>query len=276
MEFIDFAARRRGGRIGLVFPGWKKGENVAFYSPHDDDAALSAGYLIQAVAENGGRPFVLVFCRGDAGYSTFEAKATIVATRKKEAVFAYKELGVKEEDIIFFDIPDFALMDSVSRPGRGEGRLFDRLVTLLRKRKISRIAFSSGHFEHWDHTAAFYLGVYTSPQAGDPILSDLGPPFAVKTYLAYSVWTDFEAPAQGPEGIRADKGILAEAKHEAMVRKALAAFASQGKIMAKTVAIHRKKRRAEGRYLELYKDIEIRSAVDYESYIARLGKCRGK
>jgi hypothetical protein len=194
--------------------------------------------------------------------------------RKKEALLAYKELGVKEEDIIFFDIPDFALMDSVSRAGRGEGRLFDRLVMFLRKRKISRIAFTSGHFEHWDHTAAFYLGVYTSPQAGDPILADLGRPFAIKTYLTYSVWTDFETPAQGPAGVRADKGILADGKHEAAVRKALAAFASQSWIMAKTVAIHREQRRAEGGYLELYKDVKIRSSVDYEPYIARLGKCR--
>jgi LmbE family N-acetylglucosaminyl deacetylase len=274
MEFIDFTGRRRCGRIELIFPGWKRDENVAFYSPHDDDAALGAGYLIQAVVKNGGRPLVLVFCSGDAGYSTFKAKATIVATRKKEAVRAYKELGVDKNNIFFFDIPDFALMDSISRTGRREGRLFDRLVAFLRKRKISRIAFTSGHFEHWDHTAAFYLGVYTSPQAGDPILADLGRPFAIKTYLAYSVWTDFKAPAKRDEGVGADKGILAEAKHEAAVRKALAAFASQGKIMAKTVAIQRDKRRGEKGYLELYKDINMRSAVDYEPYIARLEKCR--
>jgi len=101
MEFIDFSALKRSRRIDLIFPDWKKGENVTFYSPHDDDAVLGAGYLIQAVSENGGRPFIIVFCRGDAGYSTAKAKATIVATRKEEAIRAYGELGV-EKDAPYF------------------------------------------------------------------------------------------------------------------------------------------------------------------------------
>jgi LmbE family N-acetylglucosaminyl deacetylase len=274
MEFIDFASLRRGPLIDLIFPGWAQGENVAFYSPHDDDAALGAGYLIQAVVENGGHPVLLIFCRGDAGYSTPEAKRTIVATRKKEAARAYGELGVEKAGLLFFDVPDFALMACVDRTGRGEAHLFDRLVALLRKREISRIVFSSGHFEHWDHTATYDLGIYTSPQAGDPILADLGRPFPIKSYLAYSVWADFEPLPGRNKGIRAEKGILADERHETAVRKALEAFVSQGEIMAKTVAVHRRKRRAAGGYLEIYKDIKLRAAVDYEPYAARLKKCR--
>ena len=274
MEFIDFSALKRSRRIDLIFPDWKKGENVTFYSPHDDDAVLGAGYLIQAVSENGGRPFIIVFCRGDAGYSTAKAKATIVATRKEEAIRAYGELGVEKDRIFFFDVPDFALMDSVSRAGGGEAPLFDAVVAFLRFYRISRIAFTSGHFEHWDHTAAFFQGVYTSPQAGDPILADLGRPSPIKTYLAYSVWADFEASAAGKRGIRAEKGILAGPKHEAAVRKALKAFASQGEIMLKTVAIHREKRRAAKGYLEIYKDIQLRAPVNFKLYAERLKKCR--
>jgi LmbE family N-acetylglucosaminyl deacetylase len=274
MEFIDFPSLRRSQRIDLIFPGWAQGENVAFYSPHDDDAALGAGYLIQAVAENGGHPVLLIFCRGDAGYSTPEAKRTIVATRKKEAARAYGELGVEKASLLFFDVPDFALMACVDRTGRGEACLFDRLVALLRKRRISRIIFSSGHFEHRDHTAAHDLGIYTSPQAGDPILADLGKPFPIKSYLAYSVWADFEPSPGRNKGVRAEKGILAGERHEAAVRKALEAFVSQGEIMAKTVAVHRRKRHAAGGYLEVYKDIKLRAAVDYEPYAARLKKCQ--
>jgi len=274
MEFVDFVAGRRSLRIDLLFPGWKKGENVAFYSPHDDDAALGAGYLIQAVAENGGNPFIFVFCKGDAGYSTVKAKAAIVATRKKEAVRAYGELGVDRRRILWFDVPDFALMDFVGRKTRRQASLFDKLITLLRKNKISRIVFTSGHFEHWDHTAVFNLGIYTSPQAGDPILADLGRPFPAKTYLAYSVWADFEPPERSDDGIRAEKGILVELRYEAAVLRALKAFASQGVIMQKTVARHRERRRTGEGFLEVYKDVKLRAPVDYGPYAARLKKCR--
>ena len=86
MEFIDFAERTRSRDLDLIFPGWVQGENVAFYGPHDDDVVLGAGYLLKAVLENGGNPSVLIFCRGDAGYSTPEEKETIVAARKKETL----------------------------------------------------------------------------------------------------------------------------------------------------------------------------------------------
>ena len=43
MEFIYFSSLRRSPCLDLIFPGWVKGENVAFYSPHDDDAVLGAG-----------------------------------------------------------------------------------------------------------------------------------------------------------------------------------------------------------------------------------------
>jgi len=274
MEFIDFSAETRSPRIEALFPGWVRGEKVAFYSPHDDDVALGAGYLVQAVIDNGGIPVVLIFCSGDAGYSAREAKTTIVATRKKEAVRAYRELGVGKNNIIFLNIPDFALMASVGRSSSGKTCLFNKLVAFLRKKKISRIVSSSGHFEHWDHTAAFYLAAYTSPQAGDPILADLGKPFPIQSYLAYSVWADFEPSLGGKRGIRADKGILAGERHEAAVRKALTSFVSQGKIMLQTMAIERDERRSASGFLELYQDIKLRSPIDYKPYFARLKKCK--
>ncbi len=64
---------------------------------------------------------------------------------------------------------------------------------------MSRIVFSSGHREHSDHTAVFWHALYTAPQAGDPILADLGPPSPIRSYLAYAVWSDFE-----PSDVRSD------------------------------------------------------------------------
>ena len=275
MEFIDFPALARGQSLDLIFPGWAEGERVAFYSPHDDDAALGAGYLIQAVLAQGGRPFVLVFCRGDAGYSTVEGKPAIVALRKQETLRAYAELGVAGTDILHLSAPDFGLMPFVGRAAGGKKQLFDRFVAFLRKERISRVVFTSGNFEHWDHTAVFYEGVYTSPQAGDPILADLGPPSSIRSYVAYSVWGDFE-PAGGvaSRGLRADKGILAEPADEAKVGRALQAFRSQDRIMQQTVAARRSRRRSDEGYLELYRTVCIRSSIDYRPYVSVLKNCR--
>jgi LmbE family N-acetylglucosaminyl deacetylase len=272
MEFVDFVKLKRSGRLSQLFPGWKKGERVAFLSPHDDDALLGAGHLILATVRSGGVPSVSVFCRGDAGYSTAAEKKGIVRRRKSEAISAYGQLGVKKQDIRFLDIPDFSLMAHLDRrPPWGKG-VFDKIVSTLRKQQVSRIVFSSGHLEHWDHTAVFYAGIYTSPQAQDPILADLGKPYPAKTYLAYSVWGDFEPAPEGHE-IRADLGILAPEEDEKRVIDAVKAFSSQARII-KNIVAHRKKRKTQGGYLELYKNIRLRQPIDYSPYFRLLDKMR--
>jgi LmbE family N-acetylglucosaminyl deacetylase len=273
MEFIDFLKRTRTGKLDAIFPAWRKNEGVAFYAPHDDDVALGAGYLLQAVIRNGGRPIVVVFCLGDAGYSTPKAKKTIVSVRRRQAGRAYARLGVPEEKIFFLGALDFTLMSTVSRGQGSRPDLFDGLVALLRRERISRIVTASPRLENWDHTAAFYHAVYTSAQSGDPVLADLGPLSPIRTILAYSVWADFE-PAADRGDLRADKGILASAADEKDVREALGAFKSQAAIMDRTVAIHRQKRRAERGYLELFQTVEIRRPIDYSGYMSRLKNCR--
>lgn len=272
MEFVDFSEMTRGRGIGLLFPGWQPGESVAFLSPHDDDVALGAGYLVQAVSENGGTAVILVFCRGDAGYASPAEKDSIVERRRREALLAYGALGVRREDIVFFDLPDLSLMTYVNRriPG-GEG-ITDEMVGILRARKATRAIFSSPHLENWDHTAVFNLGAYAAPQAGDPILADLGDPHPLRTFLSYSVWGDFEPGRQGL--LRADAGILAGEADELRVREALGLFASQARIMDQTVARHRESRRGSEGYLELYRRVAIRQPVDFGPYFSALEKCR--
>lgn len=275
MECVDFSGRRRGPELGMIFPDWRAGEHVAFLSPHDDDAILGAGYLLQAVAEAGGTPHVLIFCQGDAGYSTAEAKETIVSVRKSETRRAYAGLGVAADHLVFFDVPDFALLTTLVRsPGQLGESVFDRLIAHLRAHAVSRIVFTSGHREHADHTAAFWHGLYTVPQAGDPILADLGGPAPIRSYLAYSVWSDFEPPDK-PGALPADKGILADDAAEARVRGGMAEFASQGDILACTAAARREDRKTDRGYLELYRTYEIRRPIDvaaYKAVLAGLGK----
>lgn len=270
MEYVDFVNLKRGGRIHLIFPGWKKGERVAFFSPHDDDALLGAGHLIQATVRSGGVPSIFVFCRGDAGYSTPEEKKGIVQRRKTEAVSAYGQVSVKKQDIRFFDVPDFSLMARIDRRAPWGKGVFDRIISALRHERISRVVFSSGHLEHWDHTAVFFAGIYTSPQAQDPILADLGGPHLVKTYLAYSVWSDFVPTPRGDD-IRADLGILATDEDEKRIIEAIKEFSSQARII-KNIVAHRKKRKTQGGFLELYKSIRLRQPINYSPYFELLTK----
>jgi len=271
MEFINFLNLERTRQIDLLFPGWKKGEKVAFYSPHDDDAALGAGYLMMATLESGGIPHIYIFCQGDAGYSTLREKKDIVKRRKEEAVRSYGLLGVPEKNVHFFAISDFSLMGRLDRRlPQGKG-VFDKIISTLRAEQISRAVFSSGYLEHWDHTAVFNAGVYLSSQAQDPILVDLGKPFPMKTYLAYSVWGDFEPSPLGRDKIRADLGILAAAEEETRVLNAIMAFSSQNRIIQDIVS-HREKRRSEEGYLELYKSIPVRKSIDYAPYFRILKK----
>jgi len=273
MEFVDFLSLRRSQSIELFFPGWTKGEKVAFLSPHDDDVILGAAYLLMATLEHGGIPLVFIFCKGDAGYSSVKEKETIVRKRKKETRKAYGNLEIDEENIFYSDIPDFSLSPYINRNlPKGKG-LFEEQVKHFRKEKVSRVVFSSGFYEHWDHTAVYHMGVYSSPQAGDPILADLGAPYTLKSYYVYSVWGDFEPTRADEKTIRADKGILADQDSENLVREAVQAFSSQKKIF-KTVVDYREKRKSDSGYLELYKTIQVRKQIDFRAYFDLLSECK--
>jgi len=273
MDFVDFRASAQAKDIGVLFPNWEEEERVAFFSPHDDDVALGAGYLVLAVLAAGGAADVYIFCRGDAGYSAVEEKKTIVARRRAEAIAAYGLLGVPAKNIHFFDLPDLSLMTYVNRQVPGAEGALDKMLRLLRGRRISRVVLPNPNLENWDHTAVYNLGVYGAPQAGDPILADLGEPSPIQTFLVYSVWSDFE-PAGLEPGVRADAGILATRGEEDRVKKALAAFASQARVMAATVAHERDRRRLKDHYLELYRRVELRRPIDYRPYFELIDRMK--
>lgn len=273
MEFVDFLSLKRSRNIELFFPDWKKGEKVAFLSPHDDDVILGAAYLLMATLEQGGNPLVFIFCSGDAGYSSEEDKDSIVRKRRKETQKAYGSLGIQEENIFYSDIPDFSLSLYVNRNlPRGKG-LFEEQVKHFREEQVSRVVFSSGFYEHWDHTAVYHMGIYTSPQAGDPILADLGVPYEPRSYYVYSVWGDFDPAKSEEDAIRADKGILVDQNSENLVREAVQAFSSQKKIF-KTIVDYREKRKSDSGYLELYKTVQVRKPIDFSAYFDLLPGCK--
>ena len=74
-SFYDLNAQQASKGIELLFPGWfPERERVVVFSPHDDDAVIGAGHLIQAAQAFGGEVFVVIFCQGNAGYIAWKSE----------------------------------------------------------------------------------------------------------------------------------------------------------------------------------------------------------
>jgi LmbE family N-acetylglucosaminyl deacetylase len=269
-EYCDLDQGRKGLDIGLIFPGFRPGaETVAVISPHDDDALLGAGYLVQAVLAAGARVKIMIVCDGSAGYSSARDKPGIVERRQEEAGAAYQSLGVPADGLVRLDLPDFSAIHYLGwrLPGAGEG-MFARAVPLLREWRTTRLIVPNGHREHIDHTAAHLAGMFFGPQAGDAVLADWGEATAIRTTLCYSVWADF--PPR-PGGLRANRAVLAPDRAESAVREAIKMFRSQAEVITDLVKA-RQGRRSGGRGLELFCDVDPRPRLDYAPYWAAINK----
>ena len=118
----------------------------------------------------------------------------IVNIRKMEIVNAYSRVGVKKENIIRLDYPDFCLIDylSLKLPTARYASTHD-VVQKFRKVKPTRLIVPNEYGEHMDHEATSWIGSFTGPQVGDSVLADLGEPFRIRSYLMYSVWGNFSS-----------------------------------------------------------------------------------
>ena len=277
--YYDLRHRARSSDIALLFPGWQPGdERVVVLSPHDDDAALGAGYVMQAVQANGGEVYIFIFCNGCAGYSVPEDKETIVATRQQETIAAYAALNIAEDHLVRFDYPDFSLMSHLGwqMPWNDRGTM-ERHLHALRDRRITRVLVPNDYREHIDHEATYRAGAYDSPQVGDPVLADWGLTRPVRSTMQYAVWGDFSPEDALVNGeaplIRANRAVVAGTEVEQAVQESLRAFQSQGQIIEGLIAA-RQGRKLNGGYLELYVHFDARPALDYRPYhdfIATIG-----
>jgi LmbE family N-acetylglucosaminyl deacetylase len=263
--------------IGLIFDGWRSGdERVAILSPHDDDALLGAGYLILAAIRAGGELYVIIYCNGCGGYSSVDLKDKIVSIRRIESLNAYLRLGVKRENIMYLNYPDFSLKPYIGwlLPNGFEGTT-SKTIRLLRQIKPTRLLVPNEYREHMDHEALSYIGSYDGPQIGDPVLVDLGSPFMVKSYLKYCVWGDFS-----PEDalltnrsllLRGNVAVKVKKEIEEEVVRALEEFKSQKEII-KSIVERRRDRFLNGYYIEVYQKFNPRPGINYQPYKEKISE----
>ncbi len=270
-RYYDLRQRTASNDLGVLFPDWKPGdERVAVFSPHDDDAALGAGYAMLSALANGAEVFVMVFCNGWAGYSTPEEAAGIVEIRAQETINAYTAMGVPRENVLRMGYADFSLLPHIGWH-LDSGRLGTtaNVVPALRRLQVTRLLIPNGYREHIDHESVHRVGAFDGPQVGDAILAEYGKAKPVRSYMQYAVWADLspeDALVCGEDPrVRANRAVVATPKVEEKVMEAVLAWKSQGQVIEGLVD-QRAGRRHGDHWLEVYYSFDPRPLLDYGPY----------
>jgi LmbE family N-acetylglucosaminyl deacetylase len=280
MEFTYYDLRRgiKSKNMDLIFPGWSgRDEHVLVLSPHDDDGVIGAGYLMLAALAQGAKVSLAIFCNGCFGYSQVEDKETICATRAQETLDAYHILGISQTDILRFDYPDYGTWPALGwNLPSGELGTTSQFLPTLRSMKPTRLLLPNGYREHQDHEAVYRVGAYDGPQAGDAILAELGQMVPIRSFLQYSVWSDFspeDALVYGaPANLRANLAVQVSQDVEDKIVASVKAFGSQAQIIEHMVVTRAQNRVRAGKGLELYLGLDPRPKLNYEPYHMRIAE----
>ena len=271
--YYNTDSKEKSNDISMLFPDFGvEREVLAVMSPHDDDAVIGAGYAMLAARERGVEVYVLIFCRGDAGYSTVEEKETIEAVRAKETVECYGRMGVPEDHILRMNFPDFSAIGHTGWE-KADGKPGDMPVILrfLREKRVTRVMIPNHYHEHIDHLATYLMTSFDVPQAGDAALVDYGTPHKVLSTLQYSVWADFDpedslVSGRGG-GVRANRILAVSEDVEREIDTAIEAYVSQDKIIESLVNSRKERRTKDGRFVEPYIIFDCRPKINLAPYV---------
>lgn len=271
-NYIDANTHEVSGSLQALFPEWKgASENVCVYSPHDDDAAIGAGYAMRAALEDGASVHVFIICSGNAGYSNVCERDTIVDIRRRETIACYEALGIPMENILFFNISDFSALSKIGwdvAPNQ-QGH-FRKAITELRTRKITRVLVPNHYREHIDHLAANIMASYDAPQSGDAFAVDWATPNTITSVAQYAVWADLDpedAILNGrPSDVRANCIMMVSEDVETTVCKSIMQYTSQKEIICGLLQARKDRMTDDGRYIEVYMKFDPRPKLDFSPY----------
>ena len=271
-SYYDLNCGVKSKNIDTIFPGFGENEVLAVMSPHDDDAVIGAGYAILAAKKAGADVYVVIFCRGDAGYSTIEEKNTIEAVREKETFECYKRLGIPKDHIIKLNFPDFSAISNIGWE-RCDGNAGDMptILRFFREKKVTRVMIPNHYHEHIDHLSAYIMSSYDVPQAGDSALVDYGEPHSIKSTLQYSVWADLDPEDalinHRPSNLRANRILAVDKESEEKIADAIGAYVSQEQIIKTLVNARKERLTKSGEFIEVYIAFDCRPKIDFKPYI---------
>ncbi|HLB73187.1 MAG TPA: PIG-L family deacetylase, partial [Sedimentisphaerales bacterium] len=122
IEFVRLVGneRRAGAHLADVSRHWHgEKERFLMVSPHDDDAVLGAGLLIQLAKRENVPVHILIVTDGSMGYCSLEEKETIAEIRRAESYECYQSLGVPNENIVWLGFPDCRINEFRGRTPAG-------------------------------------------------------------------------------------------------------------------------------------------------------------
>lgn len=206
-EFVRLVGneRRVGPTLASVSRHWQgKKERFFVIGPHDDDAVLGAGLLIQLAKREKVPVHILIVTDGSMGYCNIAEKDAIAEIRRRESFQCYQSLGVPKKNIVRLDFPDCRLSDHRGRrPAEpknplGIGNftgLQNSFTHHLRDVKPTQCFLPTWNDLHPDHRIVYEEFLISLFHAAGNIWPELGKPLASVPYVnTYAVYCDFAVP----------------------------------------------------------------------------------
>lgn len=199
--------RRVASTLQGVSKHWQGSkECFIFFSPHDDDAVIGNGLLIQVALSENVPVYIVVVTDGSMGYCTMEEKQTIAELRRNETYNCYQSLGIPKENIIWLGYPDCQLrMFQGRRPAKhndpvtveGYVGLQNSFTYWIRKIQPTQCFVPTSSDLHPDHRIVHEELVISLFHATGSIWPELGKPLEKTPYIhEYGVYCDFPKPPQ--------------------------------------------------------------------------------
>jgi LmbE family N-acetylglucosaminyl deacetylase len=206
-EFVRLVGteRRMADTLAGVSRRWEgKNERFLFVSPHDDDAVLGGGLLIQLAQRENIPVYVLIVTDGAMGYCTEGQKENISDIRREETYESFQSLGVPRENIIWMGFPDCRLNNYRGRRQatpddttvvEGYVGLQNSFTKCIREIAPTQCFLPTSSDLHPDHKIVHEEMLISLFHSAGNIWPELGPPVEHVPYVhEMGVYCDFPTP----------------------------------------------------------------------------------
>lgn len=206
-EFVRLVGdeRRVGSKLAEVSRHWQGGqEHFLMISPHDDDAVLGAGLLIQLAKREKVPVHIMIVTDGSMGYCSDDEKNRIAEIRRQESLECYHSLGVPQQNIVWLGFPDCQLASyrgrSPAKPDdpaaiSGFSGLQNAFTSHLRKIRPTQCFLPTWNDLHPDHRIVYEEFLISLFHAAGNIWPEIGQPLSMVPYVnTYAVYCDFASP----------------------------------------------------------------------------------
>lgn len=173
-------------------------------SPHDDDAVLGAGLLIQLAKREKVPVHILIVTDGSMGYCSLNEKDSIAEIRRNESFECYQSLGVPKKNIIWLGFPDCQLSNHRGRYPAAVGDpvaisgytgLQNAFTYHLRKIQPTQCFLPTWNDLHPDHRIIYEEFLISMFHSAGNIWPELGEHLEKVPYVnTYAVYCDFAEP----------------------------------------------------------------------------------